>query len=229
MSQAKALLTALLEQFGQRSRREQFLLLAVLFAVIIAPWYSFVADPLLVKMHTLQEQIVSTREKNSQLKVQSSEVMVRNQADPDLENHRRLEQLHAEIQQSDLRLQQMTLGLIPPKEMAQVLEKVLQRESGLRFLKLENIPAVAMVPAGSSTVGAEAAPPGVPLLRLYQHGLRLEFEGSYLEAIAYLRQLEGLPYRFIWDELEIEVQDYPKARIVITVHTLSLQKGWIGV
>lgn len=228
MSQAMAGLTALLEKIGQRSRREQLLLLAALLAVIIAPWYSFVAEPLLVKTHTLQQQIASTEEKNAQLRLQSSEVMDRQQADPDLENRRRLEQLQAEIQQSDVRLQQMTLGLIPPREMALVLERVLQREGRLRLIKLENLPAVALVPAGGQGVGTDEAP-GVALLRAYQHGLRLEFEGSYLEAVAYLQQLEALPYRFIWDELEIEVLTHPKARIVITVHTLSLQKGWIGV
>lgn len=228
MSKTTALLTALAEQINKRSLREQLLLLAAILAVIIAPWYSFVAEPLLMKKHTLQEQIATSKEKNAQLQLLSSEVMVRHQADPDLENRRRLKQLQEELQQSDLQLQQMTLGLIPPKEMALVLEQVLQREGGLRLVKLENLEAVALVPAGGPAAGADAAP-GVALLRAYQHGLRLEFEGSYLEAVAYLRQLEGLPYRFIWDGLEIEVLTHPKARIVITVHTLSLQKGWIGV
>jgi MSHA biogenesis protein MshJ len=218
----------LLEKIGQRSRREQLLLLAALLVVIIAPWYSFVAKPLLVKTHTLRQQIASTEEKNVQLQLQKSEVMVRHQADPDLENRRRLEQLQAEIQQSDFRLQQMTLGLIPPKEMAQVLEKVLQREGRLQLIKLENLPAVALVPVSGQGGGTDESP-GVVLLRAYQHGLRLEFEGSYLEAVAYLQQLEALPYRFIWDELEVEVLTHPTARIVINVHTLSLQKGWIGV
>jgi MSHA biogenesis protein MshJ len=228
MSQAIAWLTPLLEKIGQRSRREQLLLLAALLVAIIAPWYSFVAKPLLVKTHTLRQQIASTEEKNVQLQLQKSEVMVRHQADPDLENRRRLEQLQAEIQQSDFRLQQMTLGLIPPKEMAQVLEKVLQREGRLQLIKLENLPAVALVPVSGQGGGTDESP-GVVLLRAYQHGLRLEFEGSYLEAVAYLQQLEALPYRFIWDELEVEVLTHPTARIVINVHTLSLQKGWIGV
>lgn len=228
MSPVSAVLTALVEKIGQRSRREQLLLLAALLAVIIAPWYSFVAEPLLAKKHTLQEQIASTREKNAQIQIQCSEVMVRHQADPDLENRRRLAQLHEELQQSDSRLQQMTLGLIPPKEMTQVLERVLQREGRLRLIKLENLPAVGLVPAGGQPVSTDENSGGT-LLRAYQHGLRLEFEGSYLEAVAYLHQLEGLPYRFIWDDLEIEVLTHPKSRIVITVHTLSLQKGWIGV
>lgn len=228
MSRVLAFIAARAEQYNKRSHREQLLLLAAVLAVIIAPWYSFVAEPLLTQKHALQQQIINSAERNAQLQRESSEVMVRHQADPDLENRRLLKQLQEELQQSDLRLQEMTLGLIAPKEMAQVLEQVLQRQGGLRLVKLENLAAVALVPAGGPALGGEDAP-GVALLRAYQHGLRLEFEGSYLEAVAYLRQLEALPYRFIWDELEIEVLTHPKSRIVITVHTLSLQKGWIGV
>lgn len=228
MSRATALLATVVELINKRSQREQLLLFAAILAVIVAPWYSFVAEPLLAKKHALQQQIASTSEKNSQLQRESSEVMVRHQADPDLENRRILKQLQEELQQSDLRLQEMTLGLIPPKEMAQVLEQVLQRQGGLRLVKLENLAAMALVPAGGPAAGA-GDPPGKDLLRAYQHGLRLEFEGSYLEAVAYLHQLEALPYHFIWDALEIEVLAHPKARIVINVHTLSLQKGWIGV
>lgn len=228
MGKITAGLLALSEQISKRSRREQLLLLAVVLAVIVAPWYSFVAKPLLAKQQTLRQQIVSTEDKNAQLQLQSSEVMVRHQADPDLENRRRLAQLQKEIQQFDIRLQEITLGLIPPKGMAQALEQVLQREGGLRLIKLENLEAMALAPAGVQALGIDKDS-GVLLLNAYQHGLRLEFEGSYLEALAYLRQLEALPYRFIWDELEIEVLTHPKSRIVITVHTLSLQKGWIGV
>jgi len=228
MSKTTEWLMVLSEQIKKRSLREQLLLLAVALALIGAPWYSFMAEPLWAKQQTLRQQIASLKEKNAQIQLQSNEVMARHQADPDLENRQRLEQLQKEIQQSDLRLQEMTLGLIPPKEMAQVLEQVLQRQGGLRLVKLENLAAVALVPAGGSAPGAEADP-GATLLKAYQHGLRLEFEGNYLEAVAYLHQLESLPYRFIWDELEIEVLTHPKSRIVITVHTLSLQKGWIGV
>lgn len=153
MSKITGLLTALSEQIAKQSRREQLLLLAAVLAVIVAPWYSFVAKPMWAKEQTLRQQIVSTGVKNSQLQVQSSEVMTRHQADPDLENRLRLAQLQKEIQQSTLRLQQMTLGLIPPKEMAQVLEEVLQRQGGLRLIKLENLAALALTPAGGLRYG----------------------------------------------------------------------------
>jgi MSHA biogenesis protein MshJ len=53
--------------------------------------------------------------------------------------------------------------------------------------------------------------------------------GTYLQAVAYLRDLEKLPRKVFWDELEIVVGDYPQAEISLTVYTLSHRKGWIGV
>ena len=69
--------------------------------------------------------------------------------------------------------------------------------------------------------------PGAP--RLYRHTLRIEFEGDYLATLRYLQAIEGLSRRLFWVGFEFEVRRYPKARVVLTVETLSLQKGWIGV
>jgi MSHA biogenesis protein MshJ len=215
-------------RIGQRSRRERLLLLATAVAVVAAPWYSFVAAPLLTERSDLAQQIGKIREINDQLRLQSSEIMARHQADPDRENRLRLERLRTEIQQADARLRQLTFGLIPPREMAQVLENVLLRKTGLRLTKLENIEAIALTAGSDSTLEA-TDDPDETVPKLYRHGLRLELEGSYMEALDFLRQLENLPYRFVWDGLEIEVMKHPRARIVVTLHTLSLKKGWIGV
>lgn len=228
MNQIAPLLTTLSKLIAKRSRREQFLLLVTIFAVIAAPWYSMVAEPILTKQHALKQVITGTKEKNSQLQSDCNAVMVRHQADPDLENRRLLKQLQDEINQFDVKLQKETLGLIPPKEMAQVLGEILQQKGGLQLVKLENLEAVPLMTVGGQTDRAVKVT-DTAILNAYQHGLRLEFEGSYLDALAYLHQLEGLPHRFIWDEIEIDVLSHPKAKIVITMHTLSLQKGWIGV
>ena len=64
---------------------------------------------------------------------------------------------------------------------------------------------------------------------MYRHGLQLELEGSYLATLAYLKALQALPWEFYWDEVRLQVDKYPTAKITIVVHTLSLTEGWIGV
>ena len=38
-----------------------------------------------------------------------------------------------------------------------------------------------------------------------------------------------LPWSFFWDRLDYTVTEFPKARAVIVVNTLSTREGWIGV
>ena len=63
----------------------------------------------------------------------------------------------------------------------------------------------------------------------YRHGLRIELEGSFADTLAYLQQLEALPWDFYWDRLEIIAGEYPKNRISIEVYTISIGRLWLGV
>lgn len=78
-------------------------------------------------------------------------------------------------------------------------------------------------PDGKDTDGAARVP------EVYQHGLEVVFQGDYHSTLRYLRKLEQLPWKFYWDEVTYEVLQYPKAQISVHIHTLSLDKGWIGV
>jgi len=64
---------------------------------------------------------------------------------------------------------------------------------------------------------------------IYKHGMRIVFEGDYFKTLKYLQALETMPWRLYWDNVEYHVTEYPKASVAITVHTLSLDEGWIGV
>ena len=70
---------------------------------------------------------------------------------------------------------------------------------------------------------------GDELENAYKHGLRIEFEGDYMTTLDYIRGLESLELRFLWDSLEFQVEEYPRSRVSITVFTLSLDQDWIGV
>jgi MSHA biogenesis protein MshJ len=64
---------------------------------------------------------------------------------------------------------------------------------------------------------------------LYQHNLKIEFMGDYLSTYQYLRFLEEISASFFWDRLRIEQLEWPQAIIVLEIHTLSTEEGFIGV
>lgn len=67
------------------------------------------------------------------------------------------------------------------------------------------------------------------LPQIYKHGIILELRGSYVSTLQYLRTLEKLPWKFYWEAMRFEIEEYPVARISIIINTLSLNKDWVRV
>lgn len=82
---------------------------------------------------------------------------------------------------------------------------------------------VSTTAAGSGT----AAPAQAPLL--YRHGVQLVVEGGYQDMVDYLQALEHMPTRLFWGGASLDAQKYPKARLTLTLYTLSLDQKWIAL
>lgn len=61
----------------------------------------------------------------------------------------------------------------------------------------------------------------------WRHGFRLEFSGSYLNTLAYLQSLESLGWKFYWETLVLNADEYPTVETAIEVFTLSLDEAWL--
>ena len=123
-------------------------------------------------------------------------------------------------QQKDL-----TIEFIQPAQMAGVLRDMLHAEDGLVLTRLQSLGAQPLFPVPE----ADKENPRAHRPEIFKHGLRIVFEGDYFKTLKYLRALEAMPWRLYWDNVEYQVSEYPKASVAITVHTLSLYEGWIGV
>lgn len=219
MSVVSDKLQSLLSRIDGLSLRERVLVLMTVLVLLFLLWHSLLMGPLQVRRQSINTRIQEIEAQIAELDAEAEAVIARQEEDPDKENRQHLARLQQELARLDERLQAMTDGLISPQEMPRVLEELLTRESNLRLVKLENLTAVPLL--------AEPAPAVAP--NVFRHALRLEFEGGYLDTLRYLRNLEALSRRLFWQDLEIEVVHYPKSRVTITVHTLSLREGWIGV
>jgi MSHA biogenesis protein MshJ len=89
---------------------------------------------------------------------------------------------------------------------------------------LANAGAPPPAPAPSA---APAAPPPKPPDLLFRHGVEITLSGSYLDMIAYMEALEALPTQLFWGKAEFEVENYPNARLTLTLYTLSMDKKWM--
>jgi len=88
-----------------------------------------------------------------------------------------------------------------------------------------NGPGNANAGAGKPPAGPAAAP--APLL--FRHGVQLVLQGSYLEMIGYLEALEAMPTQLFWGAAVLDADQYPQARLTLTLYTLSLDQKWIAL
>jgi len=84
------------------------------------------------------------------------------------------------------------------------------------------------VPAAVTADNKEQKTPPVVF---YRHGLRLTLEGGYFDLLAYLNAIQASGWRLHWDSLNYEVgeEGASRARVILDLHTLSRDAGWVGV
>ena len=199
------------------SLRERGILFLAVALVLYLLWSALLSNPLAKKQQVLLTQIKSVRSEITTLDEQAVAIVERYNRDPNAAERRQLEQLQTSLAATRQELKQAISGLIEPQQMAKALETVLAEQKSLRFVRIENLGAEPLLPEQVTEAG------------IYKHTMRLEMEGSFTQTFNYLRALEALPWQFRWDEVELTMLDYPTARVVITVHTLSMQRGWLGV
>lgn len=216
-----ASIQSLTQWYQLRPLRERVLLLFCLLVVLFFVWDSLVMNPISLRKKNLRSQVGQLQAELTELAGREQLVLVRKDYDPDRENRLQLERLQAELAKNQRQLEESVVNLISPQEMSVLLKDLLVRQKQLRLLSLENLPAEALQ-VGEQVAEQQFAP------ALYRHRLRLEFSGDYLATLAYLKKIEDLPRRMVWEEVEIETQEYPQAKVRLQVYTLSLTKGWIG-
>jgi len=216
-------LQPLFDKFDALNERERISVLLLSAVAIVIIFMELFISPLNQKYDILGNQIAGLKTQTNQLQNQVKILKIKKNRDPDFQEKQKIKLLEEQVSNIDVRLKEKMLGLIEPKQMAKVLELVLAQNTDLKLQRVESLGAVPLSPVKVKE-GEEAEDFGV-----YRHGLQIEFKGSYLSTLKYLKALDDLPWNFYWDVLELNVEKYPTSRIIITVHTLSFHEGWIGV
>jgi len=213
---------ALQARIDALSLRERAIIFVAISALLYLIWNTLLMASLDKEQKTLLSQIDNMRTEITALDDQTRVIMQQHNIDPNKQEREQIAKLDTQLQQADENIKKMITGLIEPEQMANILEQVLDKQQGLEFIRLENLGREALVDVESDPNAPDA--PGI-----FKHTFRLEVQGSFQQTLAYLRALETLPWQFRWDEVNLTMLDYPRANVVIKVHTLSLQEGWIGV
>lgn len=209
--------------FDGRPLRERGALLLAAAVVLLFLVNLIVLEPLGRKRSALQGELARLQTAVTELGAQEKVILARRTVDPDSQRRKRLAVLEEEAAKLQKRLVSNIVNLVPPEEMVKLLRQLLAEQKGLTLVSLENMaPEQVNISSGGAEGEQQAS------LRVYRHSLKLVFTGKYLDLLQYLRRLQQLERILIWEEVDIETEEYPQATVRLQVHTISLSQGWIG-
>ena len=216
----------LMEKYDALTQRERSIIAFLVAVTLCLLTFVLFIEPVMQETDRARKQIVDLKVQIDSAQKQYAALEKVLAQDPNTENYQKLTRLKEQQKTIDNKLKEKMQGLIEPAQMAQVLEAVLSKTSRLRLERLQNLPTRPLIDQAVQGNGAGQA---IQDIGVYQHGLQIELSGSYMSMLDYLKTLKSLPWDFYWDSLELQVEKYPRSKIVIEVHTLSFNEGWIGV
>lgn len=230
------------EKFSNTSNREKYLIIATGLVAIIFILYSLFIDAPMQRISQLNKQIVQTQQSN-QNNIDS--IAMFEQAlseDPNLALKRELAQYQTKLGEIDEKLLRLTSDLIDPIQMRHALIKLLKLQKGVKMLSFEVLPAVPVTkPKATSDVeqvsqtslddkvNSNKNDADASQLRLYRHGIKIKLQGQYFQLREYLQQLEGLSWKFFWQEFDYQLKTYPVSELEVEIYSLSTAQEFIGV
>lgn len=217
--------------------RERVMIFAAAAVVLIAGLNALLIEPELAKQRRLSREIAARQGEILTLQAQVQKLALARQADPDQASRRQLEAMRRRITDVEAELAMEQRKFAPPERIGALLEEMLSRNRKLQLVDMRTLPATAIgapekpaaqaaAPADKPAAKPPAAGPGGPI---YRHGVEITVRGTYLDLLAYLRELEKLPNQMYWGRLDLAVAAHPQVTLKLSVYTLSLDLAWLIV
>lgn len=148
-------------------------------------------------------------------------------------------------------------NLVGPAQIMDVLGGMLLAHKSVSIRQIENLPVIALKKSPASPVGSDAPTnAGEPKKKdlitkvlegegnpsavadgdrvvaqqeVFRHSIRVTLQGKYVDIVRYLRAVEALPWRVMWDAMALESSEYPLSTVTVEFHTLSTDAAWFRV
>ena len=215
------------------SQRERLLVFAAVLAVLACAAQFIVFGPQQRKQALLRSQIVHQHSDIESVNGQIVQTLRAAEADPDAPLRERLAAVRGETERLSGELRAMQRGLVPPDRIAPLLESILRANGRLKLVSVRTLPVDPLSALGAGAEQGAAAPVAAgagaakrPEL-LFRHGVELTARGSYLDMVDYMSALEALPTQLFWGRAQLDAEQYPSARLTLTLYTLSLDPKWM--
>jgi MSHA biogenesis protein MshJ len=226
----KAALKRLGARYAAYSPRERAWVFVACLAVVGGLGQLVWVEPQWKRRMQATKQIGQHESDLASLRVQM-DAMRAQKKDPNVPVRAQLDETKGQSRTIDQEFARLQSALVPPQEMASLVEQLIKRHGGLQLKGMRTLPVVsvddmlAATQPAAKTGGANEADKREPWL--YRHGLEISVQGSYADMLAYLNEIERMPRRVYWGDLKLDAQFHPLSAMTVTVYTISLERTWL--
>lgn len=206
-------------KYGVLQKREKIMVLILVMFVSAFIGYELLVTPEKNKTNNLEKTIASTVSRIAQIEQDLTKVNVALANDPNEPLQARIERLNNRINSLDEEFTQKINELIPASDMPKVLDTLFTKAEKLTLLEMSSVYPVDLFSNDED----------MQTTRLYQHGVKLTFNGNFFAVLEFLEQIERMPYQLYWHSFNYEVEAYPTAKVELELFTLSTSEAFIGV
>jgi type II secretory pathway component PulM len=203
-------------RLGKLSLREKMLLIAASVAVVGFLLNTLLFQPLDREEKHLREEIGKAAANISQQQAELVELSTLQARDPARIAWDKLNGLKKQQSLSQRELQRALARVIADSRPDEILRQILAPYPGLRVVQVNK------GEAQSFSLSKEGDKQGENHIRI--QSLEVEFEGTYLTFLGYLKRLEGASLRLFWDDFELETLTPPQNRLRLKLHYLFFDR-----
>ena len=229
MTAIKSKLGNLVKTFDQSNLRQRVMITIAVLVTLHAAWDQLFNQALVRERESLTATIESSQTDLARLSQEIQAIAIAANRD-----NGEIDQLNNQIRDLDAQIELASGELIAPERMPDVLQELLANNANLQVVGLKTEPARRInqnqdPPIDSQATEASSPPDSQSEIAIYRHDVTINFEGDYLSTLDYIRSVEQLGWRVFWEGVRIDSSDYPRSRVTVSLYTLSLDEGWIGV
>ncbi|HED19593.1 MAG TPA: hypothetical protein ENI74_08845 [Gammaproteobacteria bacterium] len=196
--------------------RERILLLTATVIVVYLLVDAFGLQPILKAQQASSRRISELETKLDATRRQAGLFNDKSERDPLAERRQKRGALVAQLSVLDERIVSRLGALIEPAQAADMLEQVLADHHGLKLKSLR---------AGTKPLAGLAAGDQDGDNGLGRYQIEMVVEGGYSDLLRYLQELEAMPWKFFWQEVDFQTTDYPRAETRLLLYTLVALNG----
>ena len=210
------------DRLDAMSLRERVLVFLAAAVVIVAIADNALLEPILRRQKVNSQRIQQQEDEIRTMQTQVQAYAQVRAGDGASAKRQRLEKHKLELAALDRELAARQSELVTPERMAKMLSEIVKRNPDIELVSLRTLAATGLTQSLTAISGSSPSS-----LALYRHGIEIAVSGSYLNMLNYVGQLERLPAKIIWGNMELQAGGYPVVTLKITLYTLSPEKTWL--